>query len=96
MLQKIDFIERLAAKGYTKKDATIVTDDFILTLSEILTEGDSGLFHGLGKLEVKERSARERICPKTKERLSVPAYKAPSFTAGKSLKRAVREGLMRT
>lgn len=95
MLRRNDFIERLAAKGYTKHDAGVIIDDFIRTLEEILVEGESVMFHGFGTFEVREHAAKESINPQTKERIVVPAYRTPKFTAGKLLKREVKEGLIR-
>ena len=44
-MNKRDFIERLAKKEYTIKDATIIVDDFLDTLEEIMVEGESVTFH---------------------------------------------------
>ena len=95
MIQKKEFIERLAAKGYTKADATVIIDDFILTLKEALIERESVSFHGFGKFEVKEHKGREVISPTSGEKVLVPNFLVPSFTAGDTLKRAVKEGFIR-
>ena len=34
MVTKDEFVERLSKKGYTKRDAGVVMDDFIKTLTE--------------------------------------------------------------
>lgn len=93
MIQRDDFIERLAAKGYTKKDAATIMDDFIKTLEEALVDGESVMFRGFGTFEIRERAARESRAPRTKELITIPAYKTPHFAAGKLLKRKVKEGL---
>ena len=95
MLQREDFITRLAHKGYTKSQASIIMDDFIRTLEEILVEGESVMFRGFGTFDVRERSERESIDPQTKERIIIPSYRTPKFTPGKLLKREVKEGLIR-
>lgn len=95
MLQKEDFIERLAQKGYTKKDAGTIMNDFISTLEEILVSGESVMFRGFGTFEVRERKERESVTPKAHERITIPAFRAPHFTAGKLLKREVKEGFIR-
>lgn len=92
MVQRENFIERLSKKGYTKHDAGVIMDDFIKTLSEALVEGESVMFRGFGTFEVRERAARESISPQTKERITIPSYRSPHFTAGKLLKREIREG----
>ena len=95
MLQRKDFIERLAQKGYTKRDAGVIMDDFLHTLMEALATGESVKFHGFGTFEVRERKERGSVCPQTKERITIPAYRAPHFSAGKLLKRIVKEGFIR-
>ena len=95
MIRRIDFIDRISKKGYTKHDATLIVDDFLRTLEEALVEGESVVFRGFGTFEVRERAATERISPTTKERVHVPAYRTPYFAAGKLLKREVKEGMIR-
>ena len=41
---------------------------------------------GFGKFVVKNRAARTSINPRTKQAISVPASKAPTFRAGKQFK----------
>jgi len=95
MLKRNDIIERLALKGYTKKDAGIILDDLVRMITEALVAGESVQIHGFGTFEVKECAPRSTIDLQTKERIVIPAYKAPKFTAGKLLKRAVKEGFIR-
>ncbi len=95
MLTKDDFVARFMQKGYTKRDAAVVVDDFLLTLREILVNGEAVRFHGFGSFEVRDRVAREVANPQTGEPLTVPAYRAPKFTAGKLLKREIKEGRIR-
>lgn len=95
MMKRNDIVERLALKGYTKKDAETILDDFISMLTEALVAGESVQIHGFGTFEVKECAEKETVDIKTKERIVIPAYKAPKFTAGKLLKRAVKEGFVR-
>lgn len=95
MLQRDDFITKFAEKGYTKRDAAIIMDDFVRTLEEILVEGEGVMFRGFGTFDVRQRAPRESIDPQTKERITIPSYKAPHFTPGKLLKREVKEGIIR-
>ena len=95
MLQRDDFITLLAKKGYTKREAGIIIDDFIRTLEEALVDGESVMFRGFGTFDVRERSERESVDPYSKERITIPSYRAPKFTPGKLLKRGVKEGLIR-
>jgi DNA-binding protein HU-beta len=93
MIYKEEFIERLAQKGYTKRDAGVIMEDFLATVTELLTDGESVMFRGFGNFEVRNYAAKEVISPSTKEPISVPAYKAPHFTPGKLLKQKVKDGV---
>ena len=95
MLQREDFIERLAKKGYTKHDASVIMDDFIGTLEEALVAGESVMFRGFGTFTIRDRAERVSAAPRTKERIVIPAYRSPHFTAGKLLKREIKEGVIR-
>lgn len=95
MLNRDDIITRFAQKGYTKKDAELVIDDVIRVISEALVEGEAIRFYGFGTFSVRESAPKNTINYQTKERMVVPGHKAPRFTPGKLLKRAVREGILR-
>lgn len=95
MLKRNDIIERLALNGYTKKDAGVILDDVIKIITEALVEGESVQIHGFGTFDVKKYKPRETVDLQTKERIVIPAYRTPKFTAGKLLKRAVKEGFIR-
>lgn len=95
MLKKNELVEKLAAKGYTKKDATVIWNDVISVMIEALANGESVRLYGFGEFAVKEHAARDTVNVHTGERFTVPAFKHPSFTAGKLLKRAVKEGYVR-
>lgn len=95
MLKRSDIIERSTKKGYTKKDSGVILDDLVGTIIEALVEGESVQIHGFGTFDIKEYASRETVDLQTKERITIPAYRAPRFTAGKLLKRAVKEGFVR-
>lgn len=94
MVTKDEFIERLSQKGYTKRDAGVVMDDFIRTLEEALVNGESVMFHGFGTFEIRKRAERESTTPKG-ERIVIPSYQTAHFTPGKKLKREIKEGFIR-
>lgn len=96
MLKRKDVIDRLALKGYTKKDAGVAFDDVFNVITEALITGESVQVYGFGLFDVKDVAQRETIDYQTKERITIPSYKAPKFTAGKLLKRAIKEGFVRT
>ena len=94
-MKKKDLVERLAGKGYTKKSATIIIDDFVRVIAEALIEGEEISIHGFGTFYTIDTKPRESIDCRSKERITIPSFKAPKFTAGALLKRWVREGFIR-
>lgn len=94
MVAKDEFIERLSRKGYTKRDACAVMDDFIKTLEEALVNGESVMFHGFGTFEIRERAERKSKGLQGEE-IVIPSYRTAHFTPGKKLRREIKEGLIR-
>jgi DNA-binding protein HU-beta len=88
---KSDFIDKLASKtGLSKKDAGAAVDAFIDAITDALSSGEDVQFTGFGKFYVQPREAREGINPQTKAKIKIAATKVPKFSAGTSLKNAVR------
>lgn len=94
-LTKDNIVDRLSTRGYTKKDASIAINDLIRVVMDALIDGDSVQFHGFGTFEVRNIASRETTDMQTKRRITIPPFKSPKFTAGKLLKRAVKEGFIR-
>ena len=89
-MNKSEFIQAIAEKsGLSVKDATAALNATLETIQESLRKGEPVSFVGFGTFEVKERAARTGRNPRTKQPVEIPASKAPSFKAGKSLKEAV-------
>ena len=95
MVKRKDFIDRLAAKGYTKHDAKIIMEDMILTIREALADGESVVFRGFGTFIVYDSFPRAYVDQHTKEHKVAPSVKKPKFVPGKSLRRDVLEGRIR-
>ncbi len=89
-MTKAELINAVAEKSeLTKKDAEKALNAVVASITDALTSGDKVQIVGFGTFEVRERSAKEAINPRTKEKIMVPAKKAPAFKAGKALKDAV-------
>ncbi len=89
-MTKAELITAIADNsGLTKKDAEKALNAVTSSIQDALVKGDKVQIVGFGTFEVRERSAREAINPRTKEKTKVPAKKVPAFKAGKSLKYAV-------
>ncbi len=89
-MTKADLIAAVAEKsGFSRKDSEKAINAVIASITDALTSGDKVQIVGFGTFEVRERAAKEATNPRTKEKIMVPAKKAPAFKAGKALKDAV-------
>ena len=90
-MTKSDFVEKVAStSGLSKKDAGSAVDAVLGELENALKSGEEVTFTGFGKFHVAERGAREGRNPRTGETMPIAASRVPRFTAGSSLKKAVR------
>ena len=90
-MNKTDLVAAVAAKAeISKKDAEAAVSAVFASITDALADGDKVSLVGFGTFEVKERAARTGLNPRTGEKLSIPASKAPAFKAGKALKDAVK------
>lgn len=91
-MTKTDLIDAIAVKaGSTKKDAAFILQMFIDTITDSLSVGEKVATSGFGTFEVRERSEKRVINPRTKEEMITPSCKAPAFKAGKSLKNIINK-----
>ena len=74
----------------TKKQATAALNATLEGITEALKAGEKISFIGFGTFSVSDRKARTGINPKTKEKIQIPATKAPVFRAGAKLKESVK------
>ena len=89
-MTKADLINNVADKAnLTKKDADMVVNAVIASITESLANGEKVAITGFGTFEVKERAERMGHNPRNGEAMKIPASKAPVFKAGKALKEAV-------
>lgn len=89
-MTKAELINAIAEHSeFTKKDAEKALNSVIISITDALTKGEKVQIVGFGTFEVRDKKARDSINPKTKEKVHVPAKKAPAFKAGKALKDAV-------
>jgi DNA-binding protein HU-beta len=89
---KQEFVEKVAAKtDLSRRDAAKAVDAFLETVTESLTAGQDITFTGFGKFSTQHRAARQGVNPRNpSEKVQIPAATVPRFSAGSSLKSAVR------
>lgn len=86
-MNKGDLVSAIAEKaGFTLKDADEAYKAFVSSVAEALKEGEDVTLAGFGTFKVKTRAARTGINPQTKQKITIPASKVPSFKFGKSFK----------
>ena len=89
-MNKTEFIAAVAEKAeISKKDSEKALKAFVDVVAEQLKAGDKVQLVGFGTFEVSERAAREGRNPQTGETMTIAAWKAPKFKAGKALKDAI-------
>lgn len=90
MLNKHEFVTLLAERcEISKREAAEMYDDVFGTLADIIASGEEVAIPGLGRVKIAERAARIAHNPKTKDKIEVPAKKAPKFQFAKNIKEAV-------
>ena len=89
-MNKTEFIAAVAEKAeISKKDSEKALKAFVDVVAEQLKAGDKVQLVGFGTFEVSERAAREGRNHQTGETMTIAAWKAPKFKAGKALKDAI-------
>ncbi len=74
----------------SKKDVEAMLEAMLDEVTRELTAGNKVTLTGFGTFKVSNRAAREGINPQTKAKIMIPAMTVPKFTAGKTLKEAVK------
>ncbi|MBF0467246.1 MAG: HU family DNA-binding protein [Nitrospirae bacterium] len=89
-MNKAELIDSISkAAGLTKSDTAKVLDALTTSIINATSKGDKVNLGGLGAFSVSERKQREGRNPRTKEPITIPAHRAPKFTAAKGFKDAV-------
>ena len=90
-MTKEELIEKVASTaGLSKADATRVLGTILDSIKSELKRGHKVTLVGFGNFSVSNRKARKGRNPRTGEVIMIKAAKVPRFSAGKSLKDAVK------
>jgi DNA-binding protein HU-beta len=91
-MTKVELVSAVTKKsGMAKKDSDAAVSAVIEVITETLAKGENISIVGFGTFEVRERAERRGINPRSKEPMTIPTGKLPTFKAGKSLKEAVEQ-----
>ena len=91
-MTKQEFVDQVATKSQlTRRDAQKAVDAFLDVVTETLKGGGDVNFTGFGKFSAQHRKERQGVNPRNpSEKVTIPAANVPKFSAGSSLKAAVK------
>jgi len=89
---KQEFVDQVATKsGLTRRDAEKAVNAFLEVITETLKKGGDVNFTGFGKFSAQQRKERQGVNPRNPgEKVTIPAAQVPKFSAGSTLKAAVK------
>ena len=90
-MTKKDLIDVVAKKAnLTNKASRDAVQTTLNTIRDSLKRGEKVVLTGFGTFSIRSRQQRVGRNPKTGQKITLAARKAPGFTPGKTLKKAVR------
>jgi len=90
-MTKRELIEIVSKKAnLTNKASRDAVQAVINSIRDTLKRGEKVVITGFGTFSVRNRVERVGRNPKTGEKITIPARKAPGFTPGKTLKKVIR------
>ena len=93
-MTKQEFVNEVANKsGLSSRDAARAVDAFLDAITDTLRGGGEVAFTGFGKFVTQRRAERQGVNPRNPtEKVTIPAATVPKFSAGSTLKTAVKTG----
>ena len=88
---KKDLINKIAALGFTRKQAKEAMGAIIEGVGESLARGEKVQIQGLGTFEVRITKVRRGRNPKTGEPLEIPPRRVPTFRSAPILRAKIKE-----
>jgi len=89
-MTKAELVEEVANESeLTKKDAEVIVQTVLDSITESLQRGEKIELRGFGSFRIRNRSSRLGRNPKTGDSVSVPAKKVPYFKPGKEIRELV-------
>ena len=93
-MTKQEFVDRVAQRGnLSRRDAAEAVDAVLASITDVLRQGGEVNFTGFGKFSTQHRKERQGVNPRNpSQKVTIPAATVPKFSAGSSLKTAVKGG----
>jgi DNA-binding protein HU-beta len=91
---KQEFVDRVASKGnMSRREAADAVDAVLETITDTLRQHEEVNFTGFGKFSTQHRKERQGVNPRNpSQKVTIPAATVPKFSAGSTLKQAVKGG----
>ncbi len=90
-MNKNELISAVAEKsGLSKKDSEKALNAALEAITAAVAKGEKVQLIGFGTFELRERAEKQARNPRTGEKMTVPACKAPAFKAGQAFKDAAK------
>jgi DNA-binding protein HU-beta len=91
---KQEFVDRVAQRAsLSRRDASEAVDAVLDSITDVLKQGGEVNFTGFGKFSTQHRKERQGVNPRNpSQKVTIPAATVPKFSAGSSLKTAVKTG----
>lgn len=93
-MTKSEFVDQVASKtNMSRREAADAVDAVLDSITDTLKSGGEINFTGFGKFSTQHRKERQGVNPRNPtEKVTIPAATVPKFSAGSSLKQAVKSG----
>lgn len=94
IVTKQEFVDRVAQKAnLSRREASDAVDAVLDSITDVLKGGGEVNFTGFGKFSTQHRKERQGVNPRNpSEKVTIPAATVPKFSAGSTLKSAVKGG----
>lgn len=90
-MHKNELIRRVAAESHLPHQTVArVINTALRTITEEVGQGHRVVLTGFGTFELRERSARRGVDPRTGDAIDVPATRTPGFTSSATFKKRVQ------
>jgi DNA-binding protein HU-beta len=91
---KQEFVDRVAQRAsLSRREAGEAVDAVLDSITDVLRQGGEVNFTGFGKFSTQHRKERQGVNPRNpSEKVTIPAATVPKFSAGSTLKSAVKGG----
>ena len=93
-MTKQEFVDQVASKtNMSRREAADAVEAVLESITDTLKNGGEINFTGFGKFSTQHRKERQGVNPRNPtEKVTIPAATVPKFSAGSSLKQAVKSG----